>query len=89
MNVIVSYIEIKRGRTMPRRSWRFSEEKILIENYETKTIMELKDLLPGRSDDMINSKIKRLRAAGRLAKQKNTDTVKRAYLQRNLNKEDS
>ena len=67
---------------MPRKGWKFSEEKTLIENYETKTIKELEAMLPGRNADMINAKIKRLKAAGRLAKEKDDEAVQRAYKQR-------
>jgi hypothetical protein len=67
---------------MSRKGWRFSEEKILIENYETKTIKELEAMLPTRNADMINAKIKRLKASGRLASGKDDETVQRAYKQR-------
>lgn len=67
---------------MPRRTWKFSEERILIEHYEVKTIAELQQLLPSRSADMINSKIKRLKALGRLGKEKTQEAVARAYRQR-------
>jgi hypothetical protein len=67
---------------MGRKEWRYSEEKILIDNYETKTIKELEIMLPGRSPDMINAKIKRLKSSGRLYNGKTEDTVQRAYIQR-------
>jgi len=67
---------------MSRRGWRFSEEKVLINNYEIKTIKELEAMLPGRNADMINAKIKRLKASGRLSKGKDSDAVQRAYQQR-------
>ena len=67
---------------MQRRGWKFSEEKVLIANYEKKTIRELEAMLPGRNADMINAKIKRLKAMGRLDKGKDDDTVQRAYQQR-------
>ena len=64
-------------------SWRSSEEKILIENYTTKTIQELMELLPNRSQDSINTKIKRLKAAGKLMGGKESEVVQRAYDLRN------
>lgn len=67
---------------MPRRGWRYSEEKILIDNYETKTIKELEAMLPERNADMINAKIKRLKATGRIASNKDEEAVQRAYEQR-------
>jgi len=67
---------------MVRRGWRYSEEKVLMDNYETKTIKELEALLPGRNADMINAKIKRLKAIGRLSSGKDDNTVQRAYQQR-------
>lgn len=65
-----------------RKEWRFSEEKLLIANYETKTIKELKELLPGRDDYSINCKIKRLKELGKLTTNRVPETVKRAYSQR-------
>ena len=43
------------------RPWTFSEEKILIDNYATCTVFELMEQLPGRDEDSINCKIKRMR----------------------------
>jgi hypothetical protein len=65
-----------------KKSWKFSEEKILIDNYNTKTISELKELLPGRDADSINSKVKRLKVAGKIVGVKADETRKRAYIQR-------
>jgi hypothetical protein len=67
-----------------RRTWTYTEKQILIENYETKTIKELMDLLPGRNADMINAQIKRLRAAKKIDGYKNDDVVQRAYEQREV-----
>lgn len=72
---------------MARKSWRFSEERILIENYESKTITELEEMLPGRNADSINSKIKRLKTLGKLKGYKSDDAVKRAYQQRHEKEE--
>lgn len=65
-----------------RRTWTYTEKQTIIENYETKTIKELLDLLPGRNADMINAQIKRLKKARKLEGGKTEDTVKRAYEQR-------
>ncbi len=65
-----------------KRGWKFSEEKILIENYNEKTILELEELLIVRDADSINSKIKRLKAAGKIVGGKTEKTRNRAYRQR-------
>ena len=68
---------------MPRRrGWSYTEERILIENYNSKTIKELESMLPGRKADSINCKIKRLKASGKITENKDPDTVKRSYDQR-------
>ena len=67
---------------MPRRSWLREEEKLLINNYYTMTIFELRKLLKGRSQDSINAKIKRLKAERRIEGQKTDDTVTRSLIQR-------
>ena len=63
------------------KTWLFSEEKILIENYASKTIKELLELFPGRNEEAINSKIKRLKVEGKIDK-KDDETIKRSYEQR-------
>jgi len=65
-----------------RKSWTYSEEKILIDHYNNKTISELISMLPGRDQDAINSKIKRLKKQNRIVSGKSADTVARAYTQR-------
>ena len=65
-----------------RKGWTYSEERLLAENYSEMTIKELEALLPRRNADMINAKIKRLKASGRLSEGKKEETVQRAYLQR-------
>lgn len=65
-----------------RKGWSYAEEKILIDNYHTKTIKELKDLLTNRADDSINSKIKRLKAIGKIKDGKTEEAIDRAYKQR-------
>lgn len=67
-----------------RRGWSYTEERLLIENYQLMTIKELEHLLPGRKADSINCKIKRLKAKGKIVSGKNTDVVKRAYEQRHV-----
>ena len=64
-------------------SWRISEEKILIDNYSLKTIQELMEMLPNRSQESINNKIKRLKAAGKLIGGKESEVIQRAYDLRN------
>jgi len=71
---------------MARKGWRLEEEKLLIENYHTKTIAELIELFKKldrpRNQDSINAKIKRLKAEGRLEGGKTEDTVTRSLTQR-------
>lgn len=67
-----------------RRGWSYTEERLLVENYQTMTIKELEYLLPRRKADSINCKIKRLKANGKIVEGKNSDTVKRAYEQRHV-----
>ena len=67
---------------MKRRKWSFTEEKMLIENYNKLTIKELEMLFPERGRESINNKIKRLKAAGKIAEGKTEETVQRAYDQR-------
>lgn len=68
---------------MPRRKrWSFSDEKKLIDNYSTKTIQELLTMFSGRSQESINNKVKRLKAAGKIKGTKEEVVVERAYKQR-------
>lgn len=68
---------------MPRKKgWSFSEEKILIDNYHGKTIYELMEMFQNRSQESINNKIKRLKAAGKIKGGKEDEVVQRAYDQR-------
>ncbi len=67
---------------MARKGWSYTEERLLIENYNLMTIKELEELLPKRNADMINAKIKRLKSAGKIAEGKAQEAVKRAYEQR-------
>lgn len=61
------------------KRWTFSEEKILIDNYEESTIFELIDMLPGRDLDSINCKIKRMRKQNKITGHKTPETVSRAH----------
>jgi len=65
-----------------RRRWTYTEKQTLADNYETATIKELLDLLPGRNADMINAQIKRLKKAKKIEGGKAEDTIQRAYEQR-------
>ena len=67
---------------MKRRGWSHTETKVLIENYNKRTIKELELVFPERSRESINNKIKRLKAAGKIRDGKTGQTVKRAYDQR-------
>jgi hypothetical protein len=67
-----------------RRRWTHTEKKKLAENYETSTIKELLDLLPGRNADMINAQIKRLKAAKKIEGGKTEEAIQRAYNQREM-----
>lgn len=67
---------------MKRRKWSFTEERVLIENYNDCTIKELEMMFPERGRESINNKIKRLKAAGKIAEGKTDDTVQRSYEQR-------
>ncbi len=67
---------------MARREWAFSEERTLIEYYNTNTIKELMVMLPSRGRESINNKIKRLKIAGKIVDGKTGQTKDRAYRQR-------
>lgn len=65
-----------------REPWKPKEEKILLNNYNTKTIKELLALLPKRNADSINAKIKRMKASGKIIEGKTNETKQRSYQQR-------
>jgi hypothetical protein len=67
---------------MRRRGWSHTETKVLIESYNRCTIKELELMFPERSRESINNKIKRLKAAGKIAEGREQDTIRRAYEQR-------
>jgi len=65
-----------------RKKWLTSEIKTLMDEYDKCSIKELMAKLPGRSQESINNKIKRLKSAGKITGGKDNDAVKRAYVQR-------
>lgn len=65
-----------------RRKWLDSETKLLIDNYKTKSIKELIDLLPARSQDSINNRIKYLKASKKIKEEKSQEAITRSYKQR-------
>ena len=65
-----------------RRGWNYAEEKKLIDNYMQKTIQELMVMFPNRSQESINNKIKRLKAAGKIKGGKEEEVIQRSYEQR-------
>lgn len=67
---------------MKNHGWTFSEERILKDNYNDKTIKELEMILPGRSREAINNKIKRLKSKGKIKDGKSKNTIQRSYIQR-------
>ena len=67
---------------MRRRRWSHTETKVLIDNYNRRTIKELELMFPERGRESINNKIKRLKTAGKIAEGKEENTIKRAYEQR-------
>ena len=68
---------------MPRRrKWLESETRLLIDNYKTKSIKELMELLPTRSQDGINNRIKYLKANKKIKEEKSQEAINRAYRQR-------
>lgn len=68
---------------MPKgRGWSYSEERLLAEKYKECTIKELMAIFPGRSQEGINNKIKRLKSEKKILDEKEEDAIKRAYSQR-------
>ncbi len=65
-----------------RRRWVYTEKQVLVDNYETATIKELLEMLPGRNADMINAQIKRLKKSKKIEGMKAEEAVQRAYEQR-------
>lgn len=65
-----------------KKDWSTTDEKKLVDNYAKKTIQELKLMFPNRSQESINNKIKRLKAAGKIKGRKEEEVVQRSYDQR-------
>ena len=65
-----------------KKDWNSTEEKRLISNYSKSTIRELMVMFPKRSQESINNKIKRLKAAGKIKGRKEEDVIQRSYDQR-------
>jgi hypothetical protein len=65
-----------------KKGWSFSEELLLKENYNNKTIKELEIMFPKRSREAINNKIKRLKFKKKIVEGKSLITIQRAYKQR-------
>jgi len=64
------------------KRWTMFEEELLADNYRIMTIKELMNLLPGKSQDSINAKIKRLKKREKIEGSKDKNAVDRAYRQR-------
>jgi hypothetical protein len=65
-----------------KKDWSATDEKKLVDNYAKKTIQELMVMFPNRSQESINNKIKRLKAAGKIKGRKENDVIQRSYDQR-------
>ena len=70
---------------MPKKTWGYTDEKLLIQHYHTMTIKELLRFFPDRSAESINAKIKRLKRQGKIQGYKDPDTHTRALCQRRRN----
>lgn len=67
------------------KSWGYSEEKFLIEHYNSMTIKELEKHFEYRSRESLYNKIKRLKRQGKIKEGIDEDTRERAYHQRGKN----
>jgi alanine-alpha-ketoisovalerate/valine-pyruvate aminotransferase len=67
---------------MRRKGWKIYEENLLLQNYKTTTIKELMKLFPGRTEDSINAKIKRLKGRKKIEGYRDVETKDRAMHQR-------
>ena len=65
-----------------KKDWSTTDEKKLVDNYAKKTIQELMVIFPNRSQESINNKIKRLKAAGKIKGGKENEVIQRSYDQR-------
>lgn len=64
------------------KPWGYSEEKFLIEHYNSLTIKELEEHFPHRSRESLYNKIKRLKRSGKITEGIDEAARERAYLQR-------
>jgi len=64
------------------KRWTHAEEAELIKYYKEETIQELMERFPGKSQDSVNAKIKRLKAKDKIEGTKEQEVVRRAYKQR-------
>ncbi len=67
------------------KPWGYSEEKFLIENYNSLTIKELEQYFEYRSRESLYNKIKRLKRQGKIKEGVDEATRERAYYQRGKN----
>ena len=71
----------KMGR---KQRWTEIETKVLKNIYKEFTIKELMQVFPGRTEDGINSHIKRLKDQGIIDGGRNPETIERAMKERDL-----
>lgn len=64
------------------KKWGYSEEKFLIEHYNSLTIKELEQYFQYRSRESLYNKIKRLKRNGKIKEGVDDATRERAYYQR-------
>jgi len=80
------YYNIYEGSIVMSSRWTMHDTQVLIDNYHNKTIDELLSLLPGKTQEGVNNKVKRLKKAGKIVGGKTQEAVDRAYKQRSLKK---
>jgi len=62
------------------------DTQVLIDNYHDTTIDELMSLLPGKTQEAVNNKVKRLKKARKIVGGKKQEAIDRAYKQRKQKK---
>ncbi len=67
-----------------KERWKEIEIKVLKLIYKDCTIKELMQVFPGRTEDAINSHIKRLKDEGLIDGGRNPETIERAIRERDL-----
>ncbi len=67
-----------------KHRWTDIETKVLKTIYKEFTIKELMQVFPGRTEDSINSHIKRLKDQGIIDGGRNPETIERAMKERDL-----